>query len=196
MITPLRAIEEVRTLINVPSVTSLVSRIYADEATINDLDAVMAAKQKFIAVNCLEHDFDQIQTGTVNVNIYVPDLPGGKRDIISLDAILLAIKPLLEDATTDNISTDLGRPTILKEEGKPYSFYNQRVNIFSDTLDQLLKNFKDKDKAKNEKDLAKNLEGDGLFAPNLAGADEEPSAMLSNLRKSLAKILIVKNENL
>lgn len=69
------------------------------------------------------------------------------------------------------------------------------TNNFS-KLDQLLKNFKDKDKAKNEKDLAKNLEGDGLFAPNLTGADEEPSAILSNLRKSLAKILIVKNENL
>jgi len=74
----------------------------------------------------------------------------------------------------------------------------KEINNFS-KLDQLLKNFKDekveKAKAKNERDLAKNLEGDGLFTPNL-GSDEEPSAMLSNLRKSLAKILIVKNENL
>lgn len=71
----------------------------------------------------------------------------------------------------------------------------REINNFS-KLDQLLKNFKDEkfEKIKAEKEKKEQALEDGLFAPSLGGADEEPSAMLSNLRKSLAKILIVKNE--
>jgi len=68
------------------------------------------------------------------------------------------------------------------------------TNNFS-KLDQLLKNFKDEKLNKAEKEKKDQALEDGLFAPtSFGGADEEPSAMLSNLRKSLAKILIVKNE--
>jgi len=71
----------------------------------------------------------------------------------------------------------------------------REINNFS-KLDQLLKNFKDEKLEKNRAEREKKDQAleDGLFAPSIGGADEEPSAMLSNLRKSLAKILIVKNE--
>jgi hypothetical protein len=71
----------------------------------------------------------------------------------------------------------------------------REINNFS-KLDQLLKNFKDEKLEKNRAEREKKEQAleDGLFAPSIGGEDEEPSAMLSNLRKSLAKILIVKNE--
>ncbi len=97
--TPFQAIKEVRKLLWVSSVRALVTSVYTGEVALSEYDRAFNAKEKFIVINFLTGDFDQLQEAELNVNIYVPDV-NGVMDGTSLDAIHNAVKPLIEDAYT------------------------------------------------------------------------------------------------
>ncbi|WP_018629188.1 hypothetical protein [Niabella aurantiaca] len=133
--TPFQAIQEVRSLIWVPLVKALVKNVYPGEVALSEYDRAFNAKEKFVVVNFLTGDFEQLQDVILNVNIYAPDLYG-VMDGNGLDVVHNAIKPLLEDAYTSLINTKLGRINILREEDKQYTFYNQRLLVQAVNLNQ------------------------------------------------------------
>ncbi|MCF3107323.1 hypothetical protein LL912_00890 [Niabella sp. CC-SYL272] len=133
MITPFSALQQIRGLIWQPAVRALVTGVYTGEIALTEFDRATAAKEKFIAINFLTTDFAQVQTGVLNMNIYCPDV-SGIADGESLDAVLLAVKPLLEDAYTNDLNTELGTLTELKLDDKKYTVYNQRINVYAPNL--------------------------------------------------------------
>jgi len=137
MITPGKAIQELRKLIWVPSVKSVVNKCFTGEAALELFDQATNAKETFIVINSLTLDFDQYQEGVLNVNMYAPDL-SGVTNWAALDAIHAVVKPLIENAYTDLLITELGNINVLKEEEKKYSFYNQRVIVHADNVNQNL----------------------------------------------------------
>lgn len=138
MITLLTAMTEVRSLINVPAVTSVVDQIIIGRFNPEQADKLFNENKTFIVVSFLTLDFEQVQEGVVNVNIYKP-FKYGVPDYLGIDEVFQLIKPLLEDATTNNISTSLGRPFIEDMENH-YTMYNQRVNVMSVNVDQYQNN--------------------------------------------------------
>lgn len=131
MITIKTAIDEVRKLINVASVKALVTSIYAGEIAQTEYNRAGSAKEKFITIGSLPVSFEQVQKGVVNVNLYAPNLATDVADLTTLDNILLAVKPLIEDASTTKISTELQTVSLLSEPTIKYSFYNLRVRVIS-----------------------------------------------------------------
>ena len=131
MITIKTAIDEVRKLINVASVKALTTNIYAGEVSQTEYNRAGAAKEKFITIGSLPVSFEQVQKGVVNVNLYAPNLATDVADLTTLDNILLAVKPLIEDASTAKISTELQTVSLLSEPTIKYSFYNLRVRVIS-----------------------------------------------------------------
>jgi hypothetical protein len=131
MITIKTAIDEVRKLINVASVKALVTSIYAGEIVQTEYNRAGSAKEKFITIGSLPVSFAQVQQGVINVNLYAPNLASDVADLTTLDNILLAVKPLIEDASTTKISTELQTVTLLSEPSIKYSFYNLRVRVIS-----------------------------------------------------------------
>ena len=131
MITIKTAIDEVRKLINVASVKALVTTIYAGEIAQAEYNRAGGAKEKFITIGSLPVSFAQVQQGVINVNLYAPNLASDVADLTTLDNILLAVKPLIEDASTTKISTELQTVSLLSEPTIKYSFYNLRVRVIS-----------------------------------------------------------------
>ena len=131
MITIKTAIDEVRRLINVASVKALVTSIYAGEVSQAEYNRAGGAKEKFITIGSLPVSFEQVQKGVVNVNLYAPNLATDVADLTTLDNILLAVKPLIEDASTSKILTELQTVSLLSEPTIKYSFYNLRVRVIS-----------------------------------------------------------------
>lgn len=131
MITIKTAIDEVRKLINVASVKALVTSIYAGEIAQTEYNRAGSAKEKFITIGSLPVSFEQVQQAVINVNLYAPNLSSDVADLTTLDNILLAVKPLIEDAYTLKISTTLQTATLLNEPTIKYSFYNLRVRVIS-----------------------------------------------------------------
>lgn len=131
MITIKTAIDEVRKLINVASVKALVTTIYAGEIAQAEYNRAGGAKEKFITIGSLPVSFEQVQKGVVNVNLYAPNLATDVADLTTLDNILLAVKPLIEDASTSKILTELQTVSLLSEPTIKYSFYNLRVRVIS-----------------------------------------------------------------
>jgi len=133
MITPGRAITELRSLIWVPSVRAVVSKCFTGEVSLENFDQALDARELFIVINSLTLDFDQEQQGVLNVNMYAPD-KSGVTNWGALDSMHAVVKPLIEDAYTNLLSTQLGNLNVVKEESKKYTFYNQRVQVFADNL--------------------------------------------------------------
>ena len=131
MITIKTAIDEVRKLINVASVKALVTSIYAGEIAQTEYNRAGTAKEKFITIGSLPVSFAQVQQGVINVNLYAPNLSSDVADLTTLDNILLAVKPLIEDASTSKIITELQTVSLLSEPTIKYSFYNLRVRVIS-----------------------------------------------------------------
>ncbi|MBK7097780.1 MAG: hypothetical protein IPH58_04820 [Sphingobacteriales bacterium] len=131
MITIKTAIDEVRKLINVASVKALVTSIYAGEVSQTEYNRAGTAKEKFITIGSLPVSFAQVQQGVINVNLYAPNLSSDVADLTTLDNILLAVKPLIEDASTSKIITELQTVSLLSEPTIKYSFYNLRVRVIS-----------------------------------------------------------------
>ena len=131
MITGDIATEEVRKLINVPSVKALVSAISDGEISSTEYKNLSDAKKTFIAIRDLPTSFDQVQQCVVNVNLYAPNLLSDVADRKTLRNIFLAVKPLIEDAYTSVISTKLETMTLFSEPTIKYSFYNLRVRVIS-----------------------------------------------------------------
>lgn len=134
MITIKTAIDEVRKLVNVTSVKALVTTIYAGEIAQAEYNRAGGAKEKFITIGSLPVSFEQVQQGVVNVNLYAPNISSGVEDLTTLDNILLAVKPVIEDAYTGKITTDLQTVSLLSEPSINYSFYNLRVRIYAHNL--------------------------------------------------------------
>jgi hypothetical protein len=131
VITIKTAIDEVRKLINVASVKALVTSIYAGEVSQTEYNRAGTAKEKFITIGSLPVSFAQVQQGVINVNLYAPNLSSDVADLTTLDNILLAVKPLIEDASTSKIITELQTVSLLSEPTIKYSFYNLRVRVIS-----------------------------------------------------------------
>lgn len=126
------AIQKVRNLLNVQSVKSLVAEIIAGEPAQAKYNSLANAKSKFIVVNSLPISFSSVQKGVVNINMYVPKTVSGTPDYLALKQILLAVKPLVEDAGdgvfycyVDEKST----LSLLEEPSINYNFYNLRVQV-------------------------------------------------------------------
>lgn len=132
MITPNKAITEVRRLIYS---ASFPYKIFAGEISTETYSSLMNAKEKFIVINSLPVTFMQVQEGTINVNLYAPNRANGTTDLATLDAMLELVKPLIEDAYTDLISTELSTVTQLFEEPN-YTYYNLRIEIIGINLNQ------------------------------------------------------------
>lgn len=135
MITPYKAIKEIRSLLWVNELKSLVSNVYIGKISLQEYDKAFNAKEKFIVINPLTLDLDQFQEGVVSVNIYTPD-KAGVTDFETLDSIHEVVKYLLEDAFSGVISTSLGSIRDYREDDKKYSFYNQRVTVYADNVNQ------------------------------------------------------------
>lgn len=134
MITIKTAIDEVRKLINVASVKALTTNIYAGEIAQAEYNRAGGAKEKFITIGSLPVSFEQVQQGVVNVNLYAPNLSIGVADLTTLDNLMLAVKPVIEDAYTVKIATELQTATLLSEPSINYSFYNLRIRIYAHNL--------------------------------------------------------------
>lgn len=131
MITPKQAIEEVRTLINVPVVKAHVANIYADKVRQAEFDRAVSNNESFIVILYRSNTYRQVQSCDVIVNIYVKDFYGGA-DLDKLDAIFNAVKPLLENGYTDKCHTRLnGGTTIIEFDSIGYTMYSQDVRLTS-----------------------------------------------------------------
>lgn len=95
-----------------------------------------AAKESFFTIGTLPVYFGQIQQATANINCYAPNLKSGLRDRAKLSNMLLAVKPLIEDAYTPLISTEFTTAQVISEPSIPYHFNNIRVKIFSVDVDK------------------------------------------------------------
>lgn len=132
MITPNKAINEVRKLMYT---VSFPYKIFAGEISTETYSSLMNAKEKFIVINALPVTFMQVQEATVNVNLYAPNKANGTTDLATLDAMLELVKPLIEDAYTDLISTELSTVTQLFEEPN-YTYYNLRIETIGINLNK------------------------------------------------------------
>lgn len=139
MIDPEIAIQGVRSLINVPSVKALVSTIAAGELSQVQYNSLANAKSRFIVVNCKMVTFADVQRAFVNVNLYAPKTSNGTTDYPALKEMLLAVKPLLENAGNGNVYCFIDQDAtieILDEPSINYSFYNLKVDVRSVNIEK------------------------------------------------------------
>jgi hypothetical protein len=118
-------VADVRSLINVPAVTSLLTgKVYADNRLGN-------SDQSDIVVNCFGVTNRWQQQSIVNVNVYVPVLESGNTDKITFRNIVKVLLPLLDHQNRDTFQTDVddGGSFITDPDGK--EFYNIPVNYYS-----------------------------------------------------------------
>lgn len=122
-------IDDIRKIINIPEITALVSAIRPFESLPTDF----SNKSKFIVINMLAGTADQMQQGTVNVNIYVPDYADGYADVSNLRSITNAVYPLLDGAYTDFVSLEItNTPKTYKETDVPgYHYTNLRIRFYN-----------------------------------------------------------------
>jgi len=118
-------VADVISLIDVPAVRSLLTgSIHAD----NRPDG---SKLIDVVVNCFGTTNNWQQKSTPNINIYVPNLPSGKKDSIKLRVIAKAVLPLVESQYRETFQTDVDNSGNSIQDPDGNWFYNIPVNYYS-----------------------------------------------------------------
>jgi hypothetical protein len=119
-------VADVRSLINVPAITVLLTgQVYPDNRPGD-------SNKSDIVVNCFGVTNRWQQQGIVNVNVYVPVLEqSGNTDKITFRNIVKVLLPLLDHQNRSTFRTDVddGGSFITDPDGK--EFYNIPVNYYS-----------------------------------------------------------------
>ncbi|MGN6352819.1 MAG: hypothetical protein ACTHLB_05485 [Parafilimonas sp.] len=130
--TGLNTIDDIRALINVPSVQSLVDFIRPFE----NLPSDYSNKKKFITVGFLAGDAADVQRGTVNVNAYAPDDAAGNANITFFKNVETVLIIILKDAYTNEMEIEIATtPKVLRDQDvQGYHFLNIRLNIYHPSI--------------------------------------------------------------
>lgn len=116
---------DVITLINTPVIKAMITGgIYADDRPNN-------SKVIDIVVNCLGVTNRWNQKGSGNVNIYVPNLPSGRKDSGTMRTIAKAVLPLIESQNRATFQTDVEDGGTPMQDTDGSWFYNIPFNYYS-----------------------------------------------------------------
>jgi hypothetical protein len=121
-------IDSIRELINLSDVSALVDYIRPFESPASDY----TNRKKFIVVGFQSGNADDLQKGTVNVNVYAPDDNAGNADVTFFKNVEPVLIGILKDAYYDDMEIDLAMtPKTMRDmDVEGYHFLNIRVNIF------------------------------------------------------------------
>lgn len=127
MKTGLQVAQDVRSLINLPVVTSAISgKIYPIKRSIN-------SRLVDIVIGIQGLDNEQLQQGTVNVNVFVPNLisDSSMPDLATLDKLSALLSPLLDGQYRQEFHTKVGSPPIVYQDTDGSHFLNIKVDYYS-----------------------------------------------------------------
>lgn len=127
-------VDEIYKLLNVAEIKAF-GKIHVD---ISDAEYQRAttAKESFFTIECLPVFFGQIQEAVASINCYAPNLVNGLKDRAKLSNMLLAVKPIIEDATTSLLTTKFLTAKNIPEPNTTYHFNNIRVKITAENIYQ------------------------------------------------------------
>ena len=116
-------IEKVYQLINVTSVTSIISgKVYATGRP-------SSSQLEDIEINTLANNSEYLQLGFVNINIYVKEIEAGRPNLAKFKQVIDVLIPLLDDVKLDEITIQIDDDKgIFKDNEKDNEyFYNLKL---------------------------------------------------------------------
>lgn len=119
----LDVIENTYQLINVTSVTSIISgKVYATGRP-------SGSQLEDIEINTLSNIPDHLQQGFLNVNIYAKEIEAGRPNLAKFKQVIDVLIPILEDARTDDffIQIDDDKGIFKDNEQDNTYFYNLKL---------------------------------------------------------------------
>ena len=122
MKTPVKLIQDIFSLLDVPAVKSSISGgVYPGKRP-------DGSRKEDVVVNCLPVTGDQLQRGIVNVNIHVPNLEitisghpdNSQPDLKRIEEIYQVVEPIIENGIKDNTDVSIQQAILIEEGNEHY----------------------------------------------------------------------------